>query len=393
MRLAYTPEQAALQRELRAYFEQLIPPEVRAEIGPNIGEHFGPKFRELVARLGADGWLGIGWPTEFGGQGRGPIEQYIFFDEARRAGAPIPVVTLNTVGPTLMDFGSDEQKQRYLPAILRGEIHFAIGYTEPGAGTDLASLQTRAVRDGDQWVINGQKVFTTGAHDADYIWLAARTDPDAPKHRGITVFIVETTAPGFKCTPIHTIDDGLTNATYFEDVRVGDDAVVGGVNEGWRLITHQLNHERIALAAPGKANDLFERTLRWARETEAPEGGRVVDVPWVRQILARVRMRLEGVKLLNWRMVWGLEAGELSPADASAVKVYATETFVDVYRMLLEVTGAAGALREGSPGAVFEGRLEHHYRAAYVLTFGGGVNEVMRDIIATTGLGLPRSRA
>jgi alkylation response protein AidB-like acyl-CoA dehydrogenase len=393
MRLAYTPEQAALQRELRAYFERLIPPEVRAEIGPNIGEHFGPKFRELVARLGADGWLGIGWPTEYGGQGRGPVEQYIFFDEARRAGAPIPVVTLNTVGPTLMDFGSEEQKRRYLPAILRGEIHFAIGYTEPGAGTDLASLQTRAVRDGDEWVINGQKVFTTGAHDADYIWLAARTDPDAPKHRGITVFIVETSAPGFKCTPIHTIDDGLTNATYFEDVRVGDDAVVGGVNEGWRLITHQLNHERIALAAPGKANDLFERTLRWARETEAPEGGRVIDVPWVRLALARVRMRLEGVKLLNWRMVWGLEAGELSPADASAVKVYATETFVDAYRMLLEVTGAAGALREGSPGAVFEGRLEHHYRAAYVLTFGGGVNEVMRDIIATTGLGLPRSRA
>jgi 3-oxocholest-4-en-26-oyl-CoA dehydrogenase alpha subunit len=392
MRLAYTAEQEALQRELREYFRHLIPPEVRAEIGPNIGEHFGPRFRQIVAKLGSDGWLGIGWPVEYGGQGRGPVEQYIFFDEARRAGAPIPVVTLNTVGPTLMDFGTEAQKQRYLPAILRGEIHFAIGYTEPGAGTDLASLQTRAVRDGDDWVINGQKVFTTGAHDADFIWLAARTDPDAPKHRGITVFIVETSAPGFKWTPIHTIDDGVTNATYYEDVRVGDEAVVGGVNEGWRLITHQLNHERIALAAPGKANDLFERTLDWARETQTPEGGRVIDVPWVRLLLARARMRLEGVKLLNWRMVWGLEAGELSPADASAVKVYGTETFVDVYRMLLEVTGSAGALREGSPGALFEGRLEHHYRAAYVLTFGGGVNEVMRDIIATTGLGLPRSR-
>ena len=393
MRLAYTAEQEALKQELRAYFERLIPPEVRRELGPNIGEHFGPEFRRLVHQMGSDGWLGIGWPVEYGGQGRGPIEQYIFFDEARRAGAPMPVVTLNTVGPTLMDFGSEDQKRRFLPAILGGEVHFAIGYTEPGAGTDLASLTTRAVRDGDGWVINGQKVFTTGAHDADFIWLAARTDPDAPKHRGITIFIVDTTTPGFKWTPIHTLDDGLTNATYFEDVRVGDDAVVGGINEGWRLITHQLNHERVALASPGKAEDVFERTLAWARETRTVEGRRVIDVPWVQLALARVRMRLEGVKLLNWRMAWGLAQGELSPADASAAKVYGTETFPEVYRALMEVTGAAGALREGTPGALFDGRLEHHYRAAYVLTFGGGVNEVMRDIIATTGLGLPRSRA
>ena len=391
MRFAYTPEQAALRDELRAYFARLIPPEVRAELGPNIGEHQGPMFRKLVKQMGADGWLGIGWPVEYGGQGRGPVEQYIFFDEARRAGAPIPVVTLNTVGPTLIDFGSKEQKDRFLPAILRGECHFAIGYTEPAAGTDLASLRTRAVRDGDEYVINGQKVFTTGAHDADYIWLAARTDPAAPKHKGLSVFIVDTASPGFKWTSIHTLDDGLTNATYFEDVRVGADAVVGAENEGWRLITHQLNHERVALACPGKAEDAFEKTLAWAREAPAPEGVRVADLAWVRLAFARCRARLEALKLLNWRMVWGLESGELNPADASAVKVYGTEVFVEVYRALIEILGTAGAMRQGSPGAALDAKLDHLYRAAYVLTFGGGVNEVQRDFIAVAGLGLPRA--
>jgi alkylation response protein AidB-like acyl-CoA dehydrogenase len=391
MRFAYTPEQAALRDELRAYFQALIPPEVRAELGPNIGEHQGPMFRRLVKQMGADGWLGMGWPTEYGGRGSSSVEQYIFFDEARRAGAPVPVVTLNTVGPTLIEYGSQAQKDRFLPAILKGECHFAIGYTEPGAGTDLASLRTRAVRDGDEFVINGQKVFTTGAHDADFIWLAARTNPDAPKHKGITVFIVDTTLPGYKWTSIHTLDDGLTNATYFEDVRVPADAIVGELDQGWRLITHQLNHERVALACPGKAEDAFEKTLAWARAAAAPEGGRVTDLPWVRMSFARCRSSLEALKLLNWRLIWGLESGELNPADASAVKVFGTETFVQVYRALQEILGTAGAIREDSPGAALNGKLDHLYRAAYVLTFGGGVNEVQRDIIAVAGLGLPRS--
>src|SRR5437764_13562149 len=162
-------------------------PDLQAELSWKEGG--GPLYRQALRQLGRDGWLGIGWPEEYGGQGRSPIEQYIFFDEARRAHAPLPVVTLNTVGPTLMAFGTDEQKQRFLPSILRGECHFAIGYSEPGAGTDLASLTTRAVRDGDGYLINGQKVFTTGAHDADFIWLACRTDPDAPNHKGIPILL------------------------------------------------------------------------------------------------------------------------------------------------------------------------------------------------------------
>src|SRR6266480_2810123 len=283
MRLEQTAEQQALRAELRAYFERVLTPEVRERLGPHPGEHCGPAYRAYVRRLGEDGWLGIGWPEEFGGQGRSPLEQYIFFEECDRARAPFPLVTLNTVGPTLMRYGSEEQKASFLPRILRGEIHFAIGYTEPGAGTDLASLATRAVRDGDEYVVNGQKIFTTGAHDADYLWLAARTDPDAPKHEGITVFIVETSAPGFKVTPIETLDD----------VRVPASSMVGAENEGWKLITTQLNHERVALSRAGRVIRAYEDVLAWAKEAGA------IDRPWVRLTLARVRAGLDAMRLLN----------------------------------------------------------------------------------------------
>ena len=391
MRVAYNEEQLALAEELRAYFGRILTPEVRKELGPRAGEHQGPEFRRVVGQFGKDGWLGIGWPTEYGGQGRSAIEQYIFYDEARKADAPIPLVTLNTVGPTLMQHGSEEQKARFLPAILRGEVFFSIGYTEPGAGTDLASLRTRAVRDGDSYIINGQKIFTTGAHDADFIWLAARTDPDAPKHKGLSIIIVEAQAPGVKTTPINTLDDGRTNAVYFEDVKVPVTAVVGEENEGWRLITTQLNHERLALACSGVAEGMLDETVSWAQQTRGADGERIIDRPWVQLTLARARARLDALRLLNWRLAWELTKGILNPADASAVKVYGTELFVEVYRAVMEVLGEAGTLKAGSPGAVLGNRVELMYRWAYVVTFGGGVNEVQREIIATAGLGMPRT--
>ena len=391
MRVAYSDEQIALRDELRAYFAKVLTPELRAELGPRAGEQMGPAYRRVVRRMGEDGWLGLGWPKEYGGQGRSFIEHQLFIDECRRADMPFPFVTLNTVGPTLIQYGTEEQKQRFLRPILGGEVHFAIGYTEPGAGTDLASLRTRAIKDGGDYVINGQKIFTTGAHDSDYIWLAARTDTEAPKHKGLTIFIVPTSLDGVKMTPIETIDYGRTNAVYFEDVRVPADAIVGGENEGWRLITTQLNHERVALACSGKAEQLLDDVLAWATETTASDGGRIIDRPWVQMTLARTRARLEALKLLNWRLAWELTKGILNAADASVVKVYGTELFVEVYRSLMEVLGEAGEIRHGSPGAALNGRVEIMYRWAYVVTFGGGVNEVQRDIIATAGLGMPRS--
>jgi len=389
MFLEYTPEQQALRKELREYFAQLLTPEVRAELGePGEGS---PLFRDVVRQIGTDGWLGIGWPQEYGGQGRPATDQFIFFDEVQRAGAPFPFVTLNTVGPTIMRFGSDEQKSFFLPGILAGEINFAIGYTEPEAGTDLASLRTRAVLDGDEWVINGNKVFTSGANQADYVWLACRTDPDVPKHKGISIIVVPTASAGFKCTPIVTVGGNTTTASYYDDVRVPKGNVVGDVNAGWQLITTQLNHERVGLAAMGgPAHRLWDEVADWCRTTDSGDGGPMIDVPWVQMDLARAHARLEAMKLLNWRMAAALDAGALKPADSSAVKVYGTETLVDVYRTLLGVLGAAGYLPSGSPGAVLQGDVERAGRAAQINTFGGGVNEVQREIIASAGLGMAR---
>ena len=206
-----------------------------------------PTYTRYIRRMGEDGWLGLGWPVEYGGQARGPIDQMIFVEESHWAGVPLPLLTLNSVGPTLMTLGTDEQKQRILPGILRGEVHFSIGYTEPTAGTDLASLQTRAVRDGDEYVINGEKLYTSAIQYADYVWLAARTDPDAPKHKGLSVFIVPIDAPGFHWTPLRTIAGEFTSSTFYDDVRVPAANLVGEENQGWKLITNQLNHERVAI--------------------------------------------------------------------------------------------------------------------------------------------------
>ncbi len=389
MHVDYNPEQKALRARLRAYFGELVTDEVRAGLK---GVEGGHTFRRIVKQMGADGWLGVGWPVEYGGQGFTAVEQQIFFDEARRAGAPLPFVTLNTVGPTLIARGTDEQKRRFLPGILSGELHFAIGYSEPEAGTDLASLSTSAVRDGDHYVVNGTKIYTSGGDDADYVWLACRTDPDAKKHQGISILIVDTQDPGFSTSPIHTVGGGRTTMSYYRDVRVPADMLVGEENGGWRLITLQLNHERMGLAAlGGNALRHFDDVLAWARETRDADDRPVADRPWVQMALGEAFSRLRALEVMNWRMAWELEQGRLDPARASAVKVYGSETLIDVYRLLLEVLGLVGTLAEGSPGAVLRGRLEQEWRGCQINTFGGGVNEIQREIIATLGLGMPRA--
>ncbi len=389
MFIDYTPDEKKLKADLRAYFQEIVTPELLAEIAGTEGG--GPLYSRALRRMGADGWLGIGWPVEVGGRARPAIEQYIFFDEVQRAGFPIPFLTLCTVGPTLMKFGTDEQRARLLPPILRGELHFAIGYTEPEAGTDLASLRTRAVRDGDDYVVHGQKAFTSLAEYADYVWLAVRTDPDAPKHKGISILMVDTRLPGFSLTPIHTLGGNRTNATYYDGVRVPVSMRVGRENEGWRLITTQLNHERVALMSPGPVARFVEEVSAWARETRRPDGRRVVDEPWVQLNLARARAGIDVLELLTWRQAWNIDQGVLDAAESSTVKVFGSETFVTTYQLLLEVLGQPGYLKTGSPGALLRGRIETYYRTTLVLTFGGGVNEVQRDIIATAGLSLPRA--
>ncbi|MFE9612767.1 acyl-CoA dehydrogenase family protein [Streptomyces sp. NPDC006012] len=386
MHLAPTERQQRLRAELRAYFRAVLP------TGPVEPQ----ERRALLRRIGDDGWLGLGWPVEYGGQGRGADEQFVFFDEAYRAGAPVSMVTLNTVGPTLMKYGSEEQKARLLPRILSGELTFAIGYSEPSAGTDLASLRTRAVRAGDGWRIDGQKTFTSGAQHADWIWLACRTDPEAPKHRGISILLVPTDAQGFSWTPIETVGGQTTTATYYDGVGVPAGNLVGAENEGWSLITNQLNHERVALAAVGmQAEDFYAAAVAAARTPDPVTGERRIDEPWVRAQLAEAHARLAATRLLNWRLVGDVGAGRLAPGDASGVKVAGTESAVAVYRICqhaIGTDGLAGMVRSGSPGAFADGELERLNRAAQINTFGGGVSEVQREIVATMRLGMTRGR-
>jgi alkylation response protein AidB-like acyl-CoA dehydrogenase len=290
-----------------------------------------------------------------------------------------------------MQFGTEEQKQKYVPAILKGEIHFCIGYTEPGAGTDLANLRTSAVRDGEEYIINGQKIFTSLAAGADYIWLAARTDPDAKKHKGISLFIVPMDTPGISLTPMSLLSTHDINQTFFDDVRIPANCLVGGENQGWSLVTNQLNHERVTLCSSGVVERVLADVQRWAQDTKLADGRRVIDQEWVQVSLARVRARLEFLRLINWKVAWTATQGHLDVADASSTKVFGTEFYLEAFRLLMEIIGERAYLEAGSPEAIMRGRLEQSYRGLLILTFGGGTNEIQRDLIAMFGLGFPRA--
>ena len=393
MRIAYTPEQEELRRELRAYFGGLMTADVRTALASEDGDYgSGEAYRQVVRQLGRDGWLALSWPQEYGGRGGTMLDQLIFTDEAAVARVPVPFLTINTVGPTIMRYGTEAQKAFYLPRIAAGEIGFSIGYSEPEAGTDLASLRTTAVRDGDEFVINGQKMWTSLIQYADYVWLACRTDPSASRHKGLSIIIVPVTAEGFSWTPVHTVAGVTTSATYYSSVRVPSSSLVGEENGGWPLITNQLNHERVALTSAAPVMAALAEVRDWAASAKLASGERVLDAEWVRLNLARVHAKAEFLKLLNWRIA---SAGVVGPAGASTTKVFGTEFAVEAYRLLTEVLGASGGgaeVRAGSPGALLAGRIERAYRGALILTFGGGTNEIQRDIIAAAALGLPLSR-
>ncbi|MFD7844080.1 acyl-CoA dehydrogenase family protein [Nocardia sp. NPDC059764] len=386
MFIELTAEQRRLRDELRSYFTGLVTPEEEAEMLVN---RHGDAYRAVVKRMGRDGKLGVGWPKEYGGQGFGPLEQQIFYNEAVRADVPVPLVTLLTVGPALQSFGTEEQKQKFLPGILTGDVHFAIGYSEPDAGTDLAALRTSAVRDADgDWIVNGQKIFTTGAHEADYVWLAVRTGTVESRHKGITILIVDTKDPGYSWTPIITADGAHhTNATYFDNVRVPANMVVGEVDGGWKLITTQLNHERVSLGPSGKIEQLYERVREWAQK----QG--VLGQAEVRRSLGRLHAMTRLNELLNWQVASNMERPDADPrdviADASATKVFSTEALQEAGRLAEEIVGRFGDPADPATAELLVW-LDRRTKQNLVVTFGGGVNEVMRELIAQMGLRLPR---
>jgi 3-oxocholest-4-en-26-oyl-CoA dehydrogenase alpha subunit len=393
MKVEFTPQQDALRKELRAYFEQLMTSELRKECEDTLGEGGGPLWREALQQMGRDGWIGVGWDKSFGGKGMTPIEQFIFVEEIMRVGYPFPFLTTESVGPQLAQVGNDWQKSEIVPKILAGQCLVAIGYSESGAGTDLAGLNTSAVRDGDGWIINGQKMWTSLVHFCDYVWLAVRTDPTAPKkHKGISMFLVPTSDPGFSLTPVMTLGGVRTNATYYDNIRVTEKNLVGELHGGWKLITGQLNRERLSLVNVGPTAEFFNVVAKWAQETPMPSGGRVIDQPWVKMNLAKVRAGVETLKLVCYKQAWAMTEGALDMADASAAKVYGSEFFVEVYRLLGEIVGQASMVnRHSEHGVVLQARIERLFRTASIITFGGGTNEVQRDIISAAGLWMPRA--
>ena len=393
MLIKLNTEQAKLKAELQEYFKGLITPELKTELtNPEHFEGGGPEFKKAMRTMGADGWIGLSWKREFGGKELSPIEQYIFVETVMRTGFPFPFLTTESVGPMIAEYGSDWAKDEIATKILQGKLIFGIGYSEPNSGTDLASLQTKAIKDGNGYLINGQKMWTSLANFSDYIWLAARTDFEAKNHKGISMFIVPTNDPGFSLTAINTLGDVRTNATFYENIKVPDSHLVGQLNQGWSLITSQLNLERLALVNHGPVEELYKDVLEFAQNTKIDNDKPLSDLSWVKQNFAQIHSGIEALKLICWKQTWIMESNQLNMAEASVAKVYGSEFFIEAYRLLMEIVGELSILKNNSELKILNARLERMYRTASILTFGGGTNEVQRDIIAMAGLLMPRSR-
>lgn len=392
MEFALTPEQEQFAKDFENYLKTHMTPEMIAERDDNeLAYSESPLCMEFIRQMGRDGWLGIGWPKEYGGQGRSPMDQHIFYEIASYWDAPMPMLSLNTVGPAIMRYGTDEQKNEFLPRILRGEMEVCIGYTEPEAGTDLASIKTVAVKDGDEYIINGQKVFTSLAHVSDYIWLAARTDPNAPKkHHGISVFLIPMDTPGISIKPLYTMPGERNNYTFFDDMRIPETCLIGEENRGWKYITAQLDFERIMLSPSGPMRRNIDDTVQWAKETRI-DGAAVIEQEWVRAKLAELTMEVEVLRILNYQVAWLVTNGVVPYAEASMIKVFGSELYQRVNNCLLQIMGQFGQLRAKSKWAPLKGRVEKAFRSDVVFIFGGGASEVQRNIIAMAGLGMPRS--
>jgi alkylation response protein AidB-like acyl-CoA dehydrogenase len=343
--------------------------------------------RAFNRRLASKGLLGLSWPLRYGGQERNGIYEYLLNEELAAVGAPLIGKGVGCVGKTLINHASEKLKQQFLPQILNAEIEFALGYSEPGAGSDLASLKLKAVREGDDWILTGQKTWTTSAHFADWYWVAARTDPTAPKHKGISVFLVPMNHPGLKIYPIETVGGHRTNQVFFENVRVSQDYLVGEVNKGWTYICEALDYERFTIFTISPLLKKFSALLALLKQTRR-DGRPVAEDPVVRRDVARLATDVETAKMLQRRVIAASCKGEVPAVEAAMFKLYSTELGQRLADFALDALGPLGLLHHGSTEALAKGKWEHSYRATLVDTIGGGSSEVQKNIIARRGLGL-----
>jgi hypothetical protein len=387
MDFRFEAETERFREEVRAFIAEHLTPAV-VERAHATGTMHDWGFHEALCDRG---YLAAGWPTEVGGLGRSAIDQCVLAQELYGSGAPIDGLTIAAmVGATLMLRGTDQQKAEIVPRILAGEVMCCLGYSEPDAGSDVAAVATKAVRDGDHWVIDGQKMFTTMAHEAHYVFLLARSNPEAPKHKGLTMFLVPMDAPGIEITPVETMGGERTNITFYNEVRVPDSARVGEVDAGWSVMHAALVYERTS-ANWGEPHHLVESFARWAL-TAAPDGTRPFDDGALRATLARATTELEVGRLLLFRAAWLSSQGASPQVEGSMAKLHITEAFVRSSAALVEALGTTGLLPGHEPGTVLDGLVEHAFRHSVVTTIYGGSSEVQREIIAGAGLGLPRAR-
>ncbi|MGI9432272.1 MAG: acyl-CoA dehydrogenase family protein [Myxococcota bacterium] len=385
------PEEEAFEKEVEAFLDAHHSPDVMDAHPEQLSQTVdSPAKRAFMKKLAEQGWLGMSWPQEYGGKGLSGIYDFILTEALARRGAPQPGKGVGIVGKTIIRNGSERMKQEFLPQIIRGEIEFAIGYSEPQAGSDAANMQLRATRDETRggWVLDGQKIWTTSAHFADWYWVGARTDPDVRKHKGITLFLIPMDHPGLTLSPTWTIGDERTNDVFFDDVFVSDDYVVGELNQGWTYICEALDLERFAMMPVGPLEKKVEALFDWVREAER-DGEALQEDPAVRSRVAQIATELEVSRLLQRRVISDALGGGIPTVQSSMYKLFMNETGQRVADAALDWMGAAGQLRAGEAGAPVGGRFERSYRYTVVDTIGGGASEIQKNIIARRGLGLP----
>lgn len=394
MDFRFSEKEETFREEVREWLKQELTTELRQDMESLSWTRIGDKgltsrLREFDRKLGGKGWLGMNWPKQYGGQERSIIEQFIVMEEMSRQWAVIPNhYAVAMEGPCILLYGSEEQKKEYLPRICRGEIELALGYTEPEAGSDLAALQMRAVRDGDDYIINGQKTFNTSCHYADYHWLAARTDFNVSKHKGISMFIVDLKSPGITIRPLYTMAGGRTNEVYYDNVRVPKKSLVGEENKGWFYLVEALDYERVMTFPPTHLEVVLEGLVKYAREIQR-DGKCLAKDSIIRQKLAAIATEIEVARLLHYRALLMLDKRVIGNYEPAMMKAFVTEVGQRLTNTAMQILGPFGLLQENSKWVPLKGRIETGYRATVMHTFGAGSSELMRNIIATRGFGLP----